>query len=177
VEGYLGAGLVSDVEYVGKEPNRATVTFNKLATRNAERIELFSNSRESETKKDGSFYAAECLRQVSERLPHRPREDGPTHPADTSRSNLALLSTRRLSNPRSRSPAAPVGSRASPPHRPREDGSPTLQTLQDPILLSPWLFYRGGGFPKPFLLTLQLSTGAGEPGLLQRVRRGAHAGV
>jgi hypothetical protein len=131
VEGYLGAGLVSDVEYVGKEPNRATVTFNKLATRNAERIELFSNSRESETKKDGSFYAAECLRQVSER----------------------------------------------PPHRPREDGSPTLQTLQDPILLSPWLFYRGGGFPKPFLLTLQLSTGAGEPGLLQRVRRGAHAGV
>jgi hypothetical protein len=82
VEGYLGAGLVSDVEYVGKEPNRATVTFNKLATRNAERIELFSNSRESETKKDGSFYAAECLRQVSERLPHRPREDGPTHPAD-----------------------------------------------------------------------------------------------
>jgi hypothetical protein len=101
VEGYLGAGLVSDVEYVGKEPNRATVTFNKLATRNAERIELFSNSRESETKKDGSFYAAECLRQVSERPPHRPREDGLTHPADASRSNLAfalaLLSRWRLS--------------------------------------------------------------------------------
>ena len=28
-------------------------------------------------------------------------------------------------------------------------GSPTLQTLQDPILLLPWLSFRGGGFPNP----------------------------
>jgi hypothetical protein len=28
-------------------------------------------------------------------------------------------------------------------------GSPTLQTLQDPILLPPWLCFRGGGFPNP----------------------------
>jgi hypothetical protein len=26
-------------------------------------------------------------------------------------------------------------------------GSPTLQTLQDPILLLPWVCFRGGGFP------------------------------
>jgi hypothetical protein len=26
-------------------------------------------------------------------------------------------------------------------------GSPTLQTLQEPILLTPWLCFRGGGFP------------------------------
>jgi hypothetical protein len=28
-------------------------------------------------------------------------------------------------------------------------GSPTLQTLQDPILLLPWVCFRGGGFPNP----------------------------
>ena len=27
--------------------------------------------------------------------------------------------------------------------------SPTLDTLQDPILLTPWLCFRGGGFPNP----------------------------
>lgn len=64
MEGYLGPDLVSNVEYVGKEPNRATLNFKQMATRNAERIELFSNARETETKPDGTFYAAECLRQV-----------------------------------------------------------------------------------------------------------------
>jgi hypothetical protein len=79
VEGYLGPDLVSDVEYVGKEPNRATVNFRQMATRNAERIELFSNARETETKPDGTFYAAECLRQVCEprrRLRPRPTAQG-----------------------------------------------------------------------------------------------------
>jgi hypothetical protein len=33
------------------------------------------------------------------------------------------------------------------PHRRREDGSFTLQTLQDPILLLPWVCFQGGGFP------------------------------
>jgi hypothetical protein len=28
-------------------------------------------------------------------------------------------------------------------------GAPTLQTLQDPILLTPWLCFRAGGFPNP----------------------------
>ena len=28
-------------------------------------------------------------------------------------------------------------------------GSPTLQTLQDPILLTPWVWLREGGFPNP----------------------------
>jgi hypothetical protein len=28
-------------------------------------------------------------------------------------------------------------------------GSSTLQTLQDPILLLPWVCFRGGGFPNP----------------------------
>jgi hypothetical protein len=28
-------------------------------------------------------------------------------------------------------------------------GSPTLQTLQEPILLLPWVCFRGGGFPNP----------------------------
>jgi hypothetical protein len=27
--------------------------------------------------------------------------------------------------------------------------SPTLQTLKDPILLPPWVCYRGGVFPNP----------------------------
>jgi hypothetical protein len=38
--------------------------------------------------------------------------------------------------------------RASPPHRPtRAWLRTTLQTLQEPILLLPWLCFRGGGFP------------------------------
>jgi hypothetical protein len=58
--------------------------------------------------------------------PHRPREYGLNHPADTSRSNLAaalgLLSRRRLSKHWLRCPAPVESSRASPPHKPREDG-------------------------------------------------------
>jgi hypothetical protein len=41
-------------------------------------------------------------------------------------------------------------SRASPPHRLREDGLAILcimQTLQAPVL--PWVSFRSGGFPKP----------------------------
>jgi hypothetical protein len=47
-----------------------------------------------------------------------------------------------------RSPAAPVrgAERHHPTGRDRV-GSPALQTLQDPILLLPWLCFRGGGFP------------------------------
>jgi hypothetical protein len=38
--------------------------------------------------------------------------------------------------------------RRHPTRRERTDSS-TLQTLQDPILLLPWLCFRGGGFPNP----------------------------
>ena len=49
----------------------------------------------------------------------------------------------------SRNPPVESG-RASPPHIPRERiGSPTLQTLQEPILRTPWVCFRGGGFPNP----------------------------
>jgi hypothetical protein len=29
--------------------------------------------------------------------------------------------------------------------------TPTLQTLQEPILLTPWVYFRGHGFPNPGL--------------------------
>jgi hypothetical protein len=46
-----------------------------------------------------------------------------------------------------------VKRRASPPHRPREDGlDHPLQPLQDPIVFAPWLCFRGGGFPDPFFV-------------------------
>jgi hypothetical protein len=41
-----------------------------------------------------------------------------------------------------------VSRRATPQARERM-GSPTLQTLQDSILLTPWLCFRGGGLPNP----------------------------
>jgi hypothetical protein len=50
---------------VGVGERATQVAFKKLATLNAERIELFTNSRETDTRKsDNAFYAAECLRQV-----------------------------------------------------------------------------------------------------------------
>jgi hypothetical protein len=121
--------------------------------------------------------------------PHRPREGGLAHPADTSRSNLAdalgLLSrwdgfpnskpcfpretmarTRALEVCAHRKKCLvqgfgfqPVGLRfpAAPVESSRERGHPTgrermssltTQTLQDPILLPPWVCFRGG-FPNP----------------------------
>jgi hypothetical protein len=35
-------------------------------------------------------------------------------------------------------------------------GSPTLLTLQEPILLLPWVCFRGGGFPNPSAYTERL---------------------
>mmetsp|Transcript_38639 Transcript_38639/g.74071 ORF Transcript_38639/g.74071 Transcript_38639/m.74071 type:complete len:326 (+) Transcript_38639:79-1056(+) len=66
IEGYLGPGLIDNVECSSKEPNRTTVTLKSLATRNAERIELFTNSRETDTRNsDNAHIAAECIRQVT----------------------------------------------------------------------------------------------------------------
>ena len=59
---------VESVDYdFSKNPNRATVTLRRGAANNAERVELFTNARESETSGiDGcSFLCAETLRQVS----------------------------------------------------------------------------------------------------------------
>ena len=58
---------VESVDYdFSKNPNRATVTLRRGAANNAERVELFTNARESETSgKDGSFLCAETVRQVS----------------------------------------------------------------------------------------------------------------
>ena len=67
--------------------------------------------------------------------PHGPREDGLTHPADTSRSNhaavLGVLLRWRLGKP--------WVENAECRHRTGRErmDSPTLQTLQDPIMLTP----------------------------------------
>ena len=75
VTGYLNQGVgptmlkkvVDEVEYdPTKDPNRITVRLTSGASVNAERIELFANARESETRdSDGTFFCAESLRQVT----------------------------------------------------------------------------------------------------------------
>jgi hypothetical protein len=79
---------------------------------------------------------------------HRPRGEGLAHPADTSSSNLAdataLLSRRRLSKPM---PWWRAVERGYPTGRERMN-SPTLHTLQDPILAEV-LALLSGGFPNP----------------------------
>ena len=67
INGYLGKRLVEEVEYAPeREPNRATVRLVSGGSVNAERIELFSNARESATRPaDGVFFALESLRQVT----------------------------------------------------------------------------------------------------------------
>ena len=75
VTGYLNQGVgptmvtkvVDGVEYdPEKDPNRTTVRLTKGASVNAERIELFANARESETREsDGVFFCAEAVRQVT----------------------------------------------------------------------------------------------------------------
>lgn len=70
VNAYLGKEAVSaegGVEYDrAADPNRVTVRLAKGSSPNAERIELFCNARESETRaSDGTFFASESLRQVT----------------------------------------------------------------------------------------------------------------
>lgn len=75
VTGYLNQGVgptmlrkvVDEVEYdPEKDPNRITVRLTSGASVNAERIELFANARESETRdSDGTFFCAEAVRQVT----------------------------------------------------------------------------------------------------------------
>jgi len=49
-----------------RDANRTTVNIKPGASPNAERIELFANARESETRRtDGTFFASEASRQVT----------------------------------------------------------------------------------------------------------------
>ena len=67
VNAYLGKDAVESVEYEPtRDANRTTVNIRPGASPNAERIELFCNARESETRaSDGTFFAAEASRQVT----------------------------------------------------------------------------------------------------------------
>jgi methionine aminopeptidase type I len=52
--------------------------------------------------------------------------------------------TGAVANPSWRVSASRERSRASPSHRLREDGGLALQIFQEPILLTPWVCFRGG---------------------------------
>ena len=67
VNAYLGKDAVEAVEYEPtRDANRTTVNIRPGASPNAERIELFCNARESETRaSDRTFFAAEASRQVT----------------------------------------------------------------------------------------------------------------
>ena len=68
VDAYLAnPGAVESVEYDrASDANRVTMRLAPGVSNNAERIELFSNARESETREgDGTFFAAESVRQVT----------------------------------------------------------------------------------------------------------------
>ena len=67
IDAYVGEGAVDEVEYdARRDANRTTVRLKRGASNNAERIELFTNARESETREsDGTFFALESLRQVT----------------------------------------------------------------------------------------------------------------
>jgi hypothetical protein len=86
------------------------------------------------------------------------------HPADSPRSNLAaalgLLSSGGFSNPK---PGWRAAERRHPTGRERM-GSPNLQTLQEPILPTPWVCFRGGGQTLTFPWSMRASSpAAGSP--------------
>lgn len=56
---------VQRVEYSLSNPNRCSIVFNEGATRNAERIELFSSARSSEQPSPTTFLSNEAIRQVT----------------------------------------------------------------------------------------------------------------
>lgn len=59
-------GCVTRVDYDSRaNPNRCSIVFAQGATRNAERIELFVNNRESELLDEHTFLASELFRQVT----------------------------------------------------------------------------------------------------------------
>jgi len=67
VNAFLGYPAVATVIYdPSRNPNRISIDFIEYKTRNAERIELFCNARESETiKEEQVFVCSEYIRQVT----------------------------------------------------------------------------------------------------------------
>lgn len=80
IDGSLGYNAVQSVLYSPKDltkgPNRVSLVFAQGKTPNAERIELFANSRESESPRDDLFICSEYLRQV------RASEPVPSHSSE-----------------------------------------------------------------------------------------------
>jgi hypothetical protein len=69
IDAFLGYKAVAEVIYdSNKNPNRLSVDFIEYKTRNAERIELFCNARESEVYEQDNtpiFVCSEYIRQVT----------------------------------------------------------------------------------------------------------------
>ena len=63
VDGVLGKQVVESVET--PDVNRVTIRLKPGAERNAERLELYINARESDERADGTFFALEQVRQVA----------------------------------------------------------------------------------------------------------------
>lgn len=65
IDNGVGYRAVESVAYdAGKDAARTSIKFLAGKTRNAERIELFCNSAESEETKDGTFVCSQLFRQV-----------------------------------------------------------------------------------------------------------------
>lgn len=67
IDGFLGYSAVREILYNPKSnPNRLSIDFVEYQTKNAERIELFFNARESEyVEENGVFVCSEYMRQVT----------------------------------------------------------------------------------------------------------------
>lgn len=67
IQGFLGYSAVKNISYNARNnPNRISIDFVDYRTRNAERIELFCNARDSELSPETSvFVCSEYLRQVT----------------------------------------------------------------------------------------------------------------
>lgn len=67
IRGFLGYDAVREILYNPKSnPNRISIDFVEYQTKNAERIELFCNARDSEfVEETGVFVCSECIRQVT----------------------------------------------------------------------------------------------------------------
>lgn len=66
VDGSLETRVVQRVDYEPeRNPNRCSVIFRPGKERNAERVELFINSRDADDSSESTFVASEHLRQVT----------------------------------------------------------------------------------------------------------------
>ena len=67
IDAYVGADAVEEVEYdAERDANRTTIRLRRGASNNAERVELFTNNRATETRaSDGTFFVREDFRQVT----------------------------------------------------------------------------------------------------------------